>query len=382
MNQDKLNERILERVENKIAISNFKKEEYKVPKSEITKMVATFIVSVGIMMGVVYAGTIIYENIWKEPQRVELSNQEITPEVVKKNITEEEAKNIAQDKLAEIGLTEEEIIGTDHYNPIGTEEIMYRFNTINQWSISINGLTGEFFDIWNIQKFDEQWKQYTITRNEAIEIAKEWYKKLGYEEGEYKLAKLMVQNNFGKKEDPGYRFDAIFYKQYDDLYNIYESVLITFLAKDKKLMTYRVENSKFENNPLEISKEKAIEIATNEDRKIENKEIINTEAELRIEKMNGNAYARLHNTEEYYKPMTTTDVPLEERVYYQTEDRVRRVWVVSFNYGEEPGTDVVTRYAKGTYSYFVDSTTGEIIGGDTSDYLRWDNLWAKEYAVE
>lgn len=382
MNQDKLNEKILERVENKIAISNFKKEEYKVSKSKITKMVATFIVSVGIMMGVVYAGTIIYENIWKEPQRVELSKEEITPEIVRKNITEEEAKKIAQDKLAEIGLTEEEIIGTDHYNPMGTEEIMYRFNTSNQWSIAINGQTGEFFDIWNNQKFNEQWEQCTITREEAIEVAKEWYKKLGYEEGEYKLAKLEVQNNFGKEEDPGYKFYASFYKQYDDLYNTYESVLITFLAKDKKLMNYRVENSKFENNPLEISKEKAIEIATKEDRKVENKEIISTEAELRIEKMNGNAYARLHNTEEYYKPMTTTDVPLEERVYYQTEDRVRRVWIVSFNYGEEPGTDVVTRYAKGTYSYFVDSTTGEIIGGDTSDYLRWDNLWTKKYAVE
>ncbi len=381
MENNEWNSKILEKVQNKIAISNFKEEEFNMAKNKILKMVATFVISIGITMGVAYAGTIVYEKIWKEPQRVDLSDHEITQEIVEKNITEEEAKETAKNKLIEIGLIEEEIIGTDHYRVDGTEKMMYRFNTNNKWTITINGTTGEFFDL-TLNRYDKNDENCRISREEAISVAKEHYQKLGYEPDEYQLVKLRANDKQGVETGNGYQFFAEFYKKYDDLYNTYESIHISFMAKDKKLVSYRVENTKFENNPLEISKEKAIEIATAEDRKVERKEIISTEAELRIEKMNGNAYARLHNTDEYYKPMTTTNVPREDIVYYQTENRVRRVWVVSFNYGEEEGTDVVTRYAKGTYSYFVDATTGEIIGGDNSDYLRWDNLWSEEYAVE
>ena len=381
MENNELNKNILEKVENKIAISNFKKEEFSMSKNKILKMVATFVISIGITMGVVYAGTVVYEKIWKQPQRVDLSNEEITQEIIDKNVTEEEAKEIAKNKLVEIGLENEEIVGTDNYKISGTEKIMYRFNTNNKWLITINGTTGEFFDLI-LNDYDKTVENYKISRNEAIEIAKEYYKKLGYKDGEYKLAQLSALNNDGIPTGDGYRFDATFHKQYDGLYNKYESVYISFYAKNKQLFSYRVESNKFENNPLEISKEKAIEIATAEDRKIESKPIISTEAELRIERMNGNAYARLNNTEEYYKPMTTTDVPTEEIVAYKTENRIRRVWVVSFNYAEQEGEDVVTRYAKYAYSYFVDSTTGEIIGGDNGDYLRWDNLWAKKLAVE
>ncbi len=385
MENNELSRKIQEKLEIKIAISNFQKEENKMKKNKVTKMVAIFVASIGITMGVAYAGTKIYENIWKEPKRVQLTPEtEVTQEMIEKSVSEEEAKEIAQNKLKELGL-EEEIVGTDHYKESGTEEVYYRFLTTNQWSITIEGKTGEFFEIWNLQKYNKhnkEWEQHTLAKEEAIQVAKEWYQKLGYQEGEYKLAKLIIQSSGGETKKPGYEFEARFYKQYDDLYNTYECISISFLAKDKELKYYRVENDKFEKNPLEITKEKAIEIAKNEDRKVETKEIIKTEAELRIERMNGNAYARLHNTEEYYKPMTTVDVPMEEQVYYQTQNRVRRVWVVSFNYGEEPGTDVVTRYAKGAYTYFVDATTGEIIGGDSDDYLRWDNQWAKEYAVE
>lgn len=382
MKQENLSQRILSKVETKIAIANFQKEEKKMSKNKILKIVATFVITIGVMMGVAYAGSVIYERIWKEPQRVILEEEpQITPEIVDKNITEEEAKEIAQKKLIQLGI-QGQIVGTDHYTVQGTEEIMYRFLTDDQWFISINGKTGEFFEIWNLQKYSEEWKQHTLSKSEATQVAKELYQKLGYREGEYQLMKLIPQTEDGDMEKEGYEFDARFYKKYDDLYNGYECVSISFYVKDKILRYYRVENDTFDNNPVEITKEEAIEIATKEDRKVEKKEIISTEAELRIEKMNGNAYARLHNTEEYYKPMTTTDVPLEEQVQYQTENRVRRVWVVSFNYGEELGTDVVTRYAKGTYSYFVDATTGEIIGGTTSDYLRWNNFWEKQYAVE
>ena len=104
--------------------------------------------------------------------------------------------------------------------------------------------------------------------------------------------------------------------------------------------------------------------------------------------MNGYAYARLKYTDDYYKPMMQTDVPDNERYLYKTDNRVRRVWVVVFKYAEKNDENknefenLAERTQKGQYSYFVDCTTGEIIGGDSSDYLIWDNHWSKYYAVE
>lgn len=105
MKQENLSQRILSKVETKIAIANFQKEEKKMSKNKILKMVATFVITIGVMMGVAYAGSVIYERIWKEPQRVILEEKpQITPEIVDKNITEEKAKEIAKNKLIQLGI--------------------------------------------------------------------------------------------------------------------------------------------------------------------------------------------------------------------------------------------------------------------------------------
>lgn len=354
---------------------------------EFTKIAATACAGVILVGGVGYAGYEVYEKIWKNPERVDISNQEITEEIEEKNITEEEAKEKAISKLEEFGFENEVITKTDNYKESGTENIVYRFYTNNKWLISINGQTGEF-DTIILEKFDKSWENYIMSREEAIETAKEFYNQFGYKDGEYELTMLRAFDKEGKGNEDGYEFFATFCKKYDGIKNEYESIQISFYAKDKQLSMYSVQNSKFDNNPIEITKEEAIEIAKAEDRKVETNEIIDTNVEIRIKKMNGNAYARFNNTEEYYKPMTTVNVPANEHVYYKTEDRVRRVWVVVFNYGEvidENKTEeerLVERVTKGQYSYFVDCTTGEIIGGDSSDYLRWDNHWAEYYAVE
>ena len=280
-------------------------------------------------------------------------------------------------KLIELGLEGEEIKETNHYRLYGTEVIRYRFITSN-WSITINGKTGEFFSL-DAQTYDKSVEDYKMTKEEAIKVGKEYYKKLGHQEGEYEFAEIVPVWDDGTDESGCY--SARFYKKYGNLYNRGESVWIQFYAKDHKLTNYTVENSKCDNNPIKITKEEAIQIATNEDRKVESNPIIKTTAELKIKGMNGNAYARLHNTQEYYKPILTIDVPDEERVSYKTENRIRTVWVVVFQYGDE-GADIVERVAKGQYSYYVDATTGEIIGGSTSDELHWENFHFERNKVE
>lgn len=375
MNEKEIN-RIIEKSRKKIAISQFKKEDTVNSKFNIKKIVATFVVSLSVTMGVVYAGGLVYENVWKEPVRVDFSNNEITEEVIEKNVTEEEAMEIAKNKLIELGIEDTEIIETEHYKLSTDDEIYYTFIT-NDWSIIILGKNGRFYRLAN-KNYDKDVENYGMKRDEAITVAKEIYKELGYKDGEYKFYKLSPR---GIDEDNACEYAAMFCKKYDDLYNTYESVHLSFDAKDKKLNSYEVQEGKFENNPVEISKEKAIEIATNEDRKVETKPIISTEAELKIKKMNGEAYARANNTEAYYKPVLTPDVPSEEQVYYKTEDRIRRAWIVSFNY-DMSGEDVVTTYGKGFYTYYIDATTGEIIGGTRSDEAHWEDFWYEKYKVD
>lgn len=375
MNNDELQKRIIEKVQDKIAIFEMNKEDKKMKQStkKIMNIAATVVVTIGISIGTVYAGTIIYEKIWKEPTRIDLSEDKITDEIINKSISEEEAKKIAQDKLIQIGLTAEEITGTDHYRESGTEKLNYRFVTDN-WSITINGQTGEFYDL-SLNTYDKSVEDYTMTKEEAIEVGKQYYKDLGYKEGEYEFAEIVpLWENGGS-------YSARFYKKYGDLYNKAEAIWIEFYAKEHQLHGYSVENHKCENNPIEITKEEALEIAINEDKKIENRPIVKTNAELRIKEMNAEAYARLNNTEEYYKPMTTPDVPSEEIVAYSTEGRVRTVWVVVLEYEDEEA-DIVNKVAKGQYSYYIDSTTGEIIGGESSDALRWENYWFEKNKVK
>lgn len=375
MNNDELQKRIIEKVQDKIAIFEMNKEDKKMKQStkKIMNIAATVVVTIGLSVGTVYAGTIIYEKIWKEPTRIDLSEDKITDEIINKSISEEEAKKIAQDKLIQIGLTTEKITGTDHYRESGTEKLNYRFVTDN-WYITINGQTGEFYDL-SLKNYDKSVEDYTMTKEEAIEVGKQYYKDLGYKEGEYEFAEIVpIWENGGN-------YSARFYKKYGDLYNKAEAIWIEFYAKEHQLHGYSVENHKCENNPIEITKEQALEIAINEDKKIENRPIAKTNAELRIKEMNAEAYARLNNTEEYYKPMTTPDVPSEEIVAYSTEGRVRTVWVVVLEYEDEEA-DIVNKVAKGQYSYYIDSTTGEIIGGDSSDALSWENYWFEKNKVK
>ena len=50
------------------------------------------------------------------------------------------------------------------------------------------------------------------------------------------------------------------------------------------------------------------------------------------------------------------------------EDKIRNAWVVVITYVDD-WEDVTTRYTRGKFSYFVDATTGEIIGGAIMDYI-------------
>lgn len=368
----------------KIAISKMKEENDIVIENKtknIFKIVSTAVAGIVLSTGIVFAGTKIYEKIWKEPEKIQIVTDVLTPEAQKENISEEEAKQIAINKLKEIGFNTN-IVKTDNYKLVDSNKIMYRFITEDNYSISIDGQKATFFEIWNIskklgeidKKFDRYGSEkkvsseYLMNKEKAIEVANKYYKLFGFKEGEYEITKVDCWNGDGdEKAEIGYKFTVTYQKKYGDTYNSYEYVEIQIYAKDEILWMVRTENISYDNNPTEITKEQALQIALEVDKKVENKEITETKVEEMIVNMNAQAYYRLTDKERFYKEMSTVDYPTEERVYYQMEDKIRNAWVVVITYVDD-WEDVVTRYTRGQFSYFIDATTGEIIGGATMDY--------------
>ena len=363
-----MNDEIKKKLKIKIAISKIKNEEEKSMNKNgifVFKNIGIAACMLMLLTGGVFAANKVIENIWKTPEKIENVTDQITEESKKENITEQQAKEVAINKLQEIGFNTN-ILNTNHYKEVDSDTIIYRFNTAENYEISINGQTGEFETIWNFNK-DQQDCNIEITEDEAIQIANKYYKLFGFKEGEYEITKIFCNNNSGSGKDSGYKIDITYNKKYGKIYNPYEEIRIGVESKNKNFDYVSVESIPFDNNEIVITENEAIQIALDEDKKIETNKVIETKAERRIVKMNANAYERINNKEKYYDSMQTVDYQNEERNYYNIEDKVRNAWVVVITY-EDNFDNVVDRYTEGQYSYFVDCTTGEIIGGDTMDY--------------
>jgi predicted small secreted protein len=325
------------------------------------------------LTGVVFAGSKVIENIWKTPEKVQISSgdlEEITKiaeESKQENMTEEKAKEIAINKLNEIGFNSN-IVGTNHYKEFDSNKIWYRFDTEDNYEISIDGQTGEFFDIWNNNRNTQDTKKY-MTEEQAKELANKYYKLFGYKEGEYEITDVQSVNNEGNDKGPGFRMTVTYNKKYGDVYNPYEYISITLESKNMEMDMFRVDNIPFDNNEVVITENEAVNIALKEDEKIETNKVESTKAKLMVVKMNADAYNRINDKDKYYEAMQTPNYPIEERNYYNVDDRVRKAWVVVINYEDNYNGDIAKRYTEGKYSYFVDATTGEIIGGHTLDYI-------------
>ena len=109
-----------------------------------------------------------------------------------------------------------------------------------------------------------------------------------------------------------------------------------------------------------VTKEEAIEIATNKEKEFSNLEISDTTADLSIEKMNIFIYCLENNI-------------INENGEIKTDDITRNVWVVDVKHNKETKPkDAEIETVKKLYNkkYYIDATTGEIIGGEQSEYFN------------
>lgn len=319
--------------------------------------------------GVVFAGSKVVENIWKQPETYEYS-QKITQKDKEEAISEEEAKNKANEYLKKIGINKEVKL-------IDLGKSYFENEVIWGMSFEGGGLTldnkGNFRSL-NIPSFEYKIPyNYGITREEARKVAKELLKKYNPNDNsdEYELVSLK-RNSEEDKE--AYIWYADFYKKYGDLYNQYETISIGWIPTINGLYSLRFENSKYENNEQIISKEEALKIATEKDKQIEKRyNILSSEAEIGIDKMNTEVVYREKDIENYEKGTINFNrnengqvTVKDDAVFYKVDNRVRKVWEVTIYY-DHYKYDYPERFV-----YFVDSTTGEIIGGD-----RWNGTTNK-----
>ena len=262
-----------------------------------------------------------------------------------------------------------------------TETIIWDLN-VESLSMTIDGLTGKIRSI-NIPSWaNDLSKAKGITVEEAQRTAKELLEKYKTENtnGEYELLSLKGNN---EKPENSYIWYAEFYKMYDGLVNPEERVLIGFIPTINELYCLEITDIPYENNEQIITKDEAIKIALEKDKQFEdNSKIKNIIAQIKIEPMNSSGYLREKYGKEYESGNLNKERISEnsykikdDAVYYKTEERVRKVWRVNLEYNVSINSEDL-RY----YTYYIDATTGEIIGGELGTYLtREDNLINDEH---
>ena len=376
MNENKIIKNIIEKSQIKIAISEFKEEENTMPKmNKITKSVATILVVLGLGTGVVFATTNLYEKIWKEPKsytQEEMQNElppaEVTEEEKKELISEDEAKAKGLEILEKLGYKNQTINRIELKRGYSEETTSY-YMIKTKWGyeeglmVQLDANGGDFIAFDDMDLKYKHFQTDILEDDEIAKVANDIYNKLGMKEGEYKLTKTTSQDHYFENQS-NKLLGANFYKYYDDIANKYESFSVSFIAVNGQIYLNSVllnRDSSYQKNPVVITKEEALNIAKNKEQELSPHEITNISSSLSIEKMNTFIY-QLENNK--YNVTGT----MEDEIYYKTENITRTVWKIEIehNVDYKDYIDNYNEYIKECMNkyYYVDATTGEIIGGE------------------
>ena len=336
--------------------------------NSIFKKVASFLIIAFATTGIVFATGVAYENyeknIWKAPQKVtgENADNNDNQNIAKQNtMSEDEARKKGQDILEKFGYGDDKIKTIKLEGNPENYDLTWYIETEQNILIDFDATGEEILSITNNRKLDKDITKYRANEKETENIARKLIKKLGYDTEQYNC--IDVRSNLNSDSN-SYLCGVSFYKEYDGIKNPYECISISFIPQMNEILCFSIINKKFENNPIEITEETAKEIALKEQQKITIKyEIKNIETKLSIKAMNGYAYLRTNDYDQLHEQTSFSDYEYKNWVFYRTESRVRRVWLVTIVY------DIPNRFAKDfnpndeRVSYFIDVTTGEVIGG-------------------
>lgn len=364
------------------------KEEENMGRNKILKLVATFVITIGLTVGLAYASTTVYEKVFKEPKKYESyeeliqdvrdsqGSQEVTKEDEEKAVNMEEAMEEANKFLNKFGIESQEFVTKElKKNYIMGAELVYYFTTDKNLNkgihVGINAENGRCIYFADKNLLHTGVIPDKISKEDAINRANEIYSLFGLKENEYKINEILEPPcYFPDNEGNSAEWIVTYYKVYGEALNQFEKVQIMFTVINGELKVYSAfigkENVEYNDNPVEITKEEAEKIALEKDKKITDNEVdwITTKQQIRqvnswiylLEK-NGGKYPELKEEEQ----ADGTTVRYHE--YETVQNMARKVWTVNIHYKQGENNC-------NSKSIFVDVTTGEVIGGADESY--WD----------
>ena len=234
--------------------------------------------------------------------------------------------------------------------------------------VQLNAKGGEFIAFNDMDLKYKHLDSQVLDDEEIAKVATDIYNKLGIEEGKYTLSKTSAQD-YSFENQTNKLLGANFYKYYDGIANRNESFSVSFMYDNGKIYLNSIligTDNTYQNNPVVITEEEAINIAKNKEQELSPNEITDITSRLSIEKMN----AFIYQLENDKYDVTGT---MEDETYYKTENITRKVWKVKIEHSVDDKDYIdYNQYIKEGMNkyYYVDVTTGEIIGGDQAYFER------------
>lgn len=316
---------------------------------------------------VVFAAYIIYENIWKDPERTSRKQREesvlapIDEEELKDVISEDDAKRIATIIVENLGYENKTISEIKLNRSYENNEDMFYNIVFGDVTVKLDAKSGvvDYIEDVNTRKITSE--NDVIDEKKAIEIANEIYKSVGI--GNIENYKIISAKEKSIDDDKGSS------EYWEVIYGLEEGINT---ADNRFLITYKIINESiyldllkyerldgFINNPIVITKDEAMKIAIEKEKEFSNLEISKVSAEIDMKKMNEFIYI-LENEKE------------NDSGSVHVEDIQRNVWVVYIEHKKENNprnTDIITIRQEFNKKYYIDATTGEIIGGAITEYF-------------
>lgn len=331
----------------------------------LTRIALTIFMTLLLTTGIVYASTKVYEKIFTNPEKVvgfysDDNSEKYLNQITDSTISKETALNEMSKLLKKFSHENEKIETIELFNNSENYQLIWEAKTNKNNSILINADDKTSFNVVFNSIIDENTRKTNnniITEEEAINTAKNLCKKYGYEISDYTYIRAYTNTS---SETTPYIWYVDFFKEYEGVVNPFQRINIGFITQTNEIYVFGICNAEFDNNPIEITSEQAKEIVLKEEEKINaGYKIESINLELCIVSTNDNAYLRVNDYEQYYKQGNAT-YPVENIIEYRVDRHIRRVYVVTINYDITENSNTYNK----SFSYFVDTATGEIIGGD------------------
>lgn len=313
---------------------------------------------------VVFATHIIYEKVWKElkivtpKQEEELILAPLNSEELDDIIKEEKAILIATQIIEKMGYESKDIFEIKTTRSYENEDDIFYLITFKNVVIQLNAKTGSVTYIKDVQTSERIEDNDNISVDKAIEISNNIYKSIGVENIEDYTIITSAEKDFVNGENTNKYWEISYALNEIDV----DKFTLTYKIIDGNVyintLTYKDLNNYY-NNPIVITKEEAIKIAIDKEKEYSNLPLQKYDAKLDIKKMNLFIYA-LDNY------VINSDGSMK------VEDIKRNVWVVYIEHEKEnkpKNGEILTVREQYNKKYYIDATTGEIIGGEQAEFF-------------